>query len=104
MDGDSILGGDILKLLNELTVSEVGHLATPSVGREHWYERKVFKKDGVVLAAQMMGELPLKGIALIDHLLMVSVKIQTLPFPVMGARHTFREVPRLTLQLAQSVL
>ena len=104
MDGDSILGGDILKLLNELTVSEVGHLATPSVGREHWYERKVFKEDGVVLAAQLMSELPLEVTASVYHHLVKPVEFQTLPLTVMRAWHTFREVPRLTLQLAQSAL
>ena len=83
MDGDSILGGDILKLLNELTVSEVGHLATPSVGREHWYERKVFKKDGVVLAAQLMSELPLEVTASVYHHLVKPVEFQTLPLTVM---------------------
>lgn len=51
-----------------------------------------------------MGEVPLEGITLVYHLLMVSVEIQTLPFPVVGARYTLREVPRLTLQLAQSAL
>ena len=83
MDGDSILGGDILKLLNELTVSEVGHLATPSVGREHWYERKVFKEDGVVLAAQLMSELPLEVTASVYHHLVKPVEFQTLPLTVM---------------------
>ena len=51
-----------------------------------------------------MGELPLEGITPVDHLLMVSVEIQTLPFPIMRAWHTLREVPRLTSQLAQSDL
>ena len=51
-----------------------------------------------------MGELPLELVALVDNLLMVAVKFQTLPFPVMGTFQTLREVPRLTLQLAQSAL
>ena len=102
MDGDTILGGHVLELQHKLPVCQVGHLPAPE-GR-HASELQVFDEDPVVLLAQLMGELPLKGIALIDHLLMVSVKIQTLPFPVMGARHTFREFPRLTLQLAQSAL
>ena len=79
MNGDSILGGDILKLLNELAVSEVGHLATPSVGREHWYERKVFKEDGVVLATQLMCKLPLEVTASVYYLLVKPIEFQTLP-------------------------
>ena len=30
-----------------------------------------------------MGKMPLEGIALVYHLLMVSVEFKTLPFPVM---------------------
>lgn len=51
MDGDTILSGNILEFLNEFPMSEIGHLATPSVDREHWYERKIFKEDGIVLTA-----------------------------------------------------
>ena len=102
MDGDTILGGHVLELQHKLPMCQVGHLPSPE-GR-HASELQIFDEDSVVLLAQLMGELPLKGIALIDHLLMVSVKIQSLPFPVMGVWHTFREVPRLTLQLAQSAL
>ena len=102
MDGDTILGGHVLEFQHKLPVCQVGHLPAPE-GR-HASELQVFDEDPVVLLAQLMGKLPLEGIALIDHLLMVSVKIQTLPFPVMGARLALREVPRLTLQLAQSAL
>ena len=96
VDGDTIFGGKVLKLQHKLPMGEVGHLTTPE-GR-HARELEIFNEDTVVLLTKLMGEMPLEGITLIHHLLMVSVKIKTFPFPVVGAWHTLREVPRLTLQ------
>ena len=72
MDGDTILGGHILEFQHKLPVCQVGHLPAPE-GR-HASELQVFNEDPVVLLAQLMGELPLKGIALIDHLIVVTVE------------------------------
>ena len=83
MYGDTVYGCHVLELQYKLPVCQVVHLPAPE-GR-HASELQVFNEDPVVLLAQLMGELPLKGIALIDHLLMVSVELQTLSFPVMGA-------------------
>ena len=102
MDGDTILGGKVLELQHKLPMGEVSHLTTPE-GR-HTRELEIFDEDTVVLLTELMSEMPLEGITLVHHLLMESVEIQTLPFPVMGAWHTLREVPRLTLQRAQSAL
>ena len=80
MDGDTVLGGHVLELQQKLPVCQVGHLPAPE-GR-HAGELQILNEDTVVLTAKSVCKLPLPGITLIDHLLIVSVKIQTFPFPV----------------------
>lgn len=57
MDGDTVLGGYKLLFIDKLRMGEVVHLLTPQPRHAHKIE--VFKADGVIPPAKVMGELPL---------------------------------------------
>ena len=64
----TILYCKILQLADELSVGEVGHLATPQRG--HARELQVLDADGIEAPAEVVSQLPLPVVAAVgDHLL-----------------------------------
>lgn len=84
MNGDTILGGYILQLGNELTVCQVTHLSAPQ--GIHAGELEVFDEDAVIPSAQMVCQLPLKLSPLIDYTFKNAVELLPPILSVMAAR------------------